>query len=33
MKADEKGLEGKMELIHIATSLAAGPNRQVIATT
>ena len=33
MKADENGSEDKMELIHIATTLAAGTNRQIIATT
>lgn len=33
MKADENGSKDKMELIHIATTLAAGTNRQIIATT
>jgi putative redox protein len=33
MKADEIGSGSKMELIHISTALAAGTNRQIIATT
>ncbi|MCK9376492.1 MAG: OsmC family protein [Syntrophobacterales bacterium] len=33
MKADENKSEGKMELFHFSTSVAAGTNRQIIATT
>jgi putative redox protein len=33
MKTDETGSGSKMELIHISTTLAAGTNRQIIATT
>ena len=33
MKADENRAEGKMELIHISTTLEAGTNRRIIATT
>jgi uncharacterized OsmC-like protein len=33
MKADQNGTEGKMELIHISTTLTAGTNRRIIATT
>jgi len=33
MKADENRAEGKMELIHISTTLEAGPNLRIIATT
>jgi len=33
MKAEVKKSEGKMELINISTTLAAGTNRQIIATT
>lgn len=33
MKAEVKKSEGKMELINISTTLAAGSNRQIIATT
>jgi putative redox protein len=33
MKADENRAESKMELIHISTTLKAGPNLQIIATT
>jgi putative redox protein len=33
MKADATTTEGKMELMHFSTTVAAGPNRQIIATT
>lgn len=33
MKADENGSKEKMELIHISTTLVAGTNRRIIATT
>ena len=33
MKADQNGEEGKMELIHISTTLSAGTNRRMIATS
>ena len=33
MKEDQNGDEGKMELIHIATTLSAGANRRIIATS
>jgi putative redox protein len=33
MKADETGAGSKMERIHISSTLAAGTNRQIIATT
>jgi putative redox protein len=33
MKADETGSRSKMELIHISSTLAAGTNRQIIAST
>ena len=33
MKADQNEAEGKMELIHISTTLAAGTNRRIIATS
>jgi len=33
MKADQNETEGKMELIHIATTLSAGTNRRMIATS
>lgn len=33
MKADQNGAEGKMELIHISTTLSAGTNRRIIATS
>jgi uncharacterized OsmC-like protein len=33
MKADQNEAEGKMELIHISTTLTAGTNQRMIATT
>jgi uncharacterized OsmC-like protein len=33
MKTDENGSEDKMEFINISTTLAAGTNRRIIATT
>lgn len=33
MKADENRTEGKMALMHFSTTVAAGTNRQIIATT
>jgi len=33
MKEDENGPKGKMELIHISTTLTAGTNRRIIAKT
>ena len=33
MKTDQAEAEGKMELIHISTTLSAGTNRRIIATS
>jgi putative redox protein len=33
MKADENGSKDKMELIHISSTLVAGANRRIVATT
>ena len=33
MKADQNGAEGKMELIRISTTVAAGTNRRIVATS